>query len=33
MTKQQLKEEEEQIIRKVIEDKMDIRGVYAKPTI
>lgn len=33
MTKQQIKAEEEQIIRKVIEDKMDIRGVYAKPTI
>uniref|UniRef100_A0A2P2HXE7 DnaJ homolog subfamily C member 25 homolog n=1 Tax=Hirondellea gigas TaxID=1518452 RepID=A0A2P2HXE7_9CRUS len=33
MTKQQAKEEEERIIRKVIEDKMDIRGVYAKPTV
>lgn len=33
MTKQQAKDEEERIIRQVIEDKMDIRGVYAKPTV
>ena len=26
-------EEEEKIIRKVVEDKMDIRGGYAKPKI
>ena len=32
MTKEQVKEEEEKIIRQVIESKMDIRGVYAKPT-
>lgn len=33
LTKQQIKDNEDAIIRKVIEDKMDIRGVYAKPTI
>ena len=32
-TKQQIKDEENEIIRKVIEEKMDIRGVYAKPTV
>lgn len=32
MTKDQIKVQEEQIIRQVIEKKMDIRGVYAKPT-
>ena len=32
MTKDQIKEEEEKVIRQVIESKMDIRGVYAKPT-
>lgn len=30
-TKEQIKEEEESVLRKVIEDKMDIRGGYAKP--
>jgi len=30
-TKEQIKEEEEGVLRKVIEDKMDIRGGYAKP--
>lgn len=32
MSKDQIKEQEEKIIRQVIEQKMDIRGVYAKPT-
>ncbi|XP_076031525.1 dnaJ homolog subfamily C member 25 homolog [Oratosquilla oratoria] len=32
MSKEQVKEHEEKIIRQVIENKMDIRGVYAKPT-
>lgn len=32
MTKDQIKEQEKQVIRQVIERKMDIRGVYAKPT-
>lgn len=32
MSKEQIKEQEEKVIRKVIESKMDIRGVYAKPT-
>ncbi|XP_042227131.1 dnaJ homolog subfamily C member 25 homolog [Homarus americanus] len=32
MSKEQIKEREEKIIRQVIERKMDIRGVYAKPT-
>ncbi|KAK8752986.1 hypothetical protein OTU49_001818, partial [Cherax quadricarinatus] len=32
MSKEQIKEQEEKIIRQVIERKMDIRGVYAKPT-
>lgn len=32
MSKEQIKEQEERIIREVIERKMDIRGVYAKPT-
>ncbi|XP_028144578.1 dnaJ homolog subfamily C member 25 homolog [Diabrotica virgifera virgifera] len=31
--KKELKEETETIIRKVIEDKMDIKGAYAKPSI
>nr|QNJ44839.1 HSP40-3 [Agasicles hygrophila] len=31
--KKELKEETEQIIRKVIEDKMDIKGAYAKPSV
>lgn len=30
-SKEQIKEEEEKILRKVIEDKMDIQGGYAKP--
>lgn len=30
--KQVLKSEEEAVIRKVIEDKMDIKGAYSKPT-
>lgn len=30
-SKEEIKEEEEAVIRKVIEDKMDIRGGYAKP--
>jgi len=30
-TKERIKEEEESVLRKVIEDKMDIRGGYAKP--
>ena len=32
-SKEQIKEEEEKIIRKVVEEKMDIRGGYAKPDI
>ncbi|KAK4320241.1 hypothetical protein Pmani_008892 [Petrolisthes manimaculis] len=32
MTKDEIKEQEEQVILHVIERKMDIRGVYAKPT-
>ncbi|MCL4128184.1 UNVERIFIED_CONTAM: hypothetical protein GTU68_031905 [Idotea baltica] len=32
MSKEQVKEQEEKVIRKIIESKMDIRGVYAKPT-
>ena len=32
-SKEQIKEEEEKIIRKVVEEKMDIRGGYAKPKI
>jgi len=32
-SKQQLKEQEDTIIRDIIQDKMDIRGVYAKPTM
>ncbi|CAG9859012.1 unnamed protein product [Phyllotreta striolata] len=31
--KKEQKEEMEKVIRKVIEDKMDIKGAYAKPTI
>jgi len=31
-TKEQIKQEEEKIIRNVIEEKMDIRGGYAKPS-
>ena len=31
-TKEEIKESEEKAIRYVIEKKMDIRGVYAKPT-
>lgn len=30
-SKEEIKEEEEGVIRKIIEDKMDIRGGYAKP--
>jgi len=32
VSKQQQREDEEKIIRKVVEENMDIRGVYAKPT-
>lgn len=32
LTKEQIKEQEEKVIREVIERKMEIRGVYAKPT-
>ncbi|KAF4527268.1 hypothetical protein B566_EDAN006987 [Ephemera danica] len=32
-TKSEMKEEEEMIIRKVLEDNLDIRGGYAKPSI
>lgn len=32
MTKEEIRHKEETIIREVIESKMDIRGVYAKPT-
>ena len=32
-SKDQIKEEEEKIIRQVVEEKMDIRGGYAKPKI
>jgi DnaJ family protein C protein 25 len=32
-SKEQLKEEEERILRNVVEEKMDIRGGYAKPKI
>merc|ERR1712008_208347 len=32
MTKEEIRQKEEAIIREVIESKMDIRGVYAKPT-
>lgn len=31
-TKEEIKAEEESILRKIIEDKMDIRGAYSKPT-
>lgn len=31
-TKEQIKEEEEGIIRKIVEEKMDIRGGYSKPS-
>jgi DnaJ homolog subfamily C member 25 len=33
MTKAQIKEEEEAVIRQVLENNMDIRGGYAKPSI
>jgi len=33
MTKAQIKEEEEAVIRKILENNMDIRGGYAKPSI
>ncbi|XP_042887504.1 dnaJ homolog subfamily C member 25 homolog [Penaeus japonicus] len=32
MSKDQIREQEDKVIRQVIEKKMDIRGVYAKPT-
>lgn len=32
-TKEQIKEEEENVIRQIVENKMDIRGGYAKPKI
>lgn len=32
-SKEQIKEEEEKIIRQVVEEKMDIRGGYAKPKV
>ena len=32
-SKEEIKEEEEKIIRKVVEEKMDIQGGYAKPKI
>ena len=32
LSKEQIKEREEKVIRQIIESKMDIRGVYAKPT-
>lgn len=31
-SKEQIKEEEESILRKIIEEKMDIRGAYSKPS-
>lgn len=33
MTKAQIKEEEEAVIRQILENNMDIRGGYAKPGI
>jgi len=33
MTKAQIKEEEENVIRQILENNMDIRGGYAKPGI
>ena len=32
-SKEQIKEEEERVIRGIVENKMDIRGGYAKPKI
>lgn len=32
-TKEEIREEEENMLRKVIEEKMDIRGGYRKPTV
>ena len=32
MSKEEIRQKEEAIIREIIESKMDIRGVYAKPT-
>ena len=32
-SKDQIKEEEEKVIRQIVENKMDIRGGYAKPKV